>query len=285
MVDYAGFEATVYYKQEATPGVTPSGQWKALAQKAFVQIADTPNPNFSPKSGSKDSAKPTKGVTEPAVQLTINPSLGSGKDFIKNFISTDNFFSLLVVKIDTPSNFVFKRLVGCKVKRGNPSCVFGKQAQYVVEIWGFNILYDEGPSPSYEAIVDTVLSWSDITIKMVADPGGTNPTRNTITQWNQFEWTVENELFRIYDKDGATTNIKSGERTTRGGSIEQVLTGNMQTEFDAAKNATPQDIEFLFGADSYLFNDCAYTNPTETHPANGLSTKTLAFTAATFTVT
>jgi len=284
MADYAGFEASVYYKQETTPGTTPAGQWKALAQKVTVRVRDSPNPNFSPKSGSVDSAKPTKGVTEPVAIFTINPSLGSGKDFIKNFISTDNFFSLLLVKIDTPSNFVFQRLVGCKVKRGNPSCTFGKIPQYACEVWAFNIAYDEGTTPTYEAIPDTLLNWSDITIKTVADPGGTNPTRSNLTQWNSFDWTVENELMRIYDKDGTTTNIKRGERE-KTGTLEIVLTNTGQTEYDAAKNATPQDIEFLFSTDSYLFNDCAYTDVDTGHEEKSLSDKVLNFRAATLTIT
>ena len=283
MVDYASFEASLYYKQESTRGTTPAGQWKALAQKVTVTVGDSPEPNFSPKSGSVDSAKPTKGVSQPTVGFTINPSLGSGKDFIKNFISTDTPFSLLIVKIDTPSNFVFQRLVGCSVKRGNPSCTFGKLVQYACEVWGHNFQYDEGTTPSYESIPDTLLNWSDVTLKSVADPSGTNPARNTITQWNSWDWTVENELMRIYDKDGAITNIKRGERE-KTGTIDQVLTSNMQTEFDAAKNATPQDIEFLFSTDSYLFGDCAYTDPSAKYEEKTMGNKLLNFRAATFTV-
>jgi len=286
MTNYAGFEAQAFYKTESSEGVTPAGQWLALAHKANAQFSDSPSPNFTKKSGSVDNAKPTKGIPSPTVNIDFTPSLGSGKAFIKSFASTDTSFSLLLVKIDV-SNFVFYRITGCKVKRTNCKGQLwpnGSDISCSMEIWVFNtIATDEGSTPSYETVPDTVLSWSNVTIKTVADPSGTNPARSTITQWNNFDWTIENDLYRIPDKDGNTTAIKRGERQCFG-SFEFIITGNSSTDITATQTAAYQDIEFLFSSDSYLFNDCAYTTINLGFASGQMAIKKLDFHSASLVI-
>lgn len=286
MTNYAGYEAQLFYKQESVEGQTPAGQWLSLSQKAGCKLSDNPGHNFTTKSGSVDSAKPTKGVPNPILTIDYKPNLGNGKAFLKNFLSTDNSFSILCVKIDI-SNFVFYRLTGCKVKRSQASGKLWPKADDVMinqEIWAFNTINtDEGTTPSYESVPDSVLSWSNVTIKAIADPSGTNPSRTTITQWNSFDWTVENDLYRIWDKDGNTVGIRRAERKSSG-SLEFIITGNESSSISATQTAAYQDIEFLFSSDSYLFNDAAYESFDLDHTIGNMAIRHMDFRGATLVI-
>src|SRR3990167_5552499 len=104
--------------------------------------------------------------------------------------------------IDASPDVIFARITGCKVKRMSQSVSIypdNTPLSVTCEIWGWTVLYTASTgTPTFEAAPSTIVNYSDITVKK-------NTT--TITKWWNFEWTLENELFRQPDNTGATVGI------------------------------------------------------------------------------
>jgi len=281
MVFYSGHLIGAWYVAESTEGTTPTASpaFLNLAQRGEVTLTDEPNPQAVTKSGSVDKSGFSKGVENPRVSLSITPSQASGEAFIKNYISSDTSFTLLLM-IDAASDTIFARIPGCKVKRmSNSVSIYPNNTPLTtqIEVWGWNILYDNSglTTPTFESAPATIVNYSDVTVK-----------RNTatITKWWNFEWTLENELFRQPNNTGATVGIERGIRNVTGSwSIPAEDVG--QTELDEAKDATAVDLNFLIGVDDYAFEDCAYTTVEISHPLADLVGKRMSWTASTFSIT
>jgi len=278
---YAGFEAGVWYVAEGTEGQTPNdASFLNLSHKATVAISSQATPVIVAKSGSVDNASAKKGVDTPVATITFNPSTASGQAFIKNYISTDNAFSL-VVMIDEGSDVIFARLTGCKVKRLSPSVELYPSAgalNVTVEIWGWTILYTASSgTPTFESSPATFVNWTDISIEKATV---------AVTDWWNFNWSVENDLFRSVDDNGACTAITRGRRRVTGDwtRSSNATVGVGDTELNEQKNATPVDLEFHIGADEYHFDDCAYSEVEVEHPITALVGIRQAFEAITFSI-
>ena len=260
---YHGYEAGVWYDQEAVEGTTDSSApFLNLAHKTEVRISDQPNPVIVAKAGDVDNTNIQKGVENPVITFTFNPSQASGAAFMKNFISTDNSFSLLVMT-DEASDIIFGRITGCKVKRMSCSVRLYPThgaVEVTVEVWGWTILYVvSGGVPTFEAVPSTFLNWSDVTVKK---------NTVTITDWWDFEFTVENDLFRVRNNLGVTTGMERGRRTVTGSWTHGagVTAGVGKTELDESRDATEVDLQIAWLSDTYDFVDAAYTEVGVTHP-------------------
>jgi len=279
MVFYAGYSSGVWYDGETVEGTTDTNApFLNLAQRAEVTYTDEPNPQAVTKSGSVDKTSFSKGVENPRINLTFTPSQGSGAAFIKNFISSDTSFSLLVMIDDSP-DVVFARFTGCKVKRMTQSVSIypdNTPLQVTCEIWAWTIAYTASSgSPTFESAPSTIVNYSDVTIKK---------TTTTITKWWKFEWTLENEQYRQPNNTGATSGIVRGIRNITGSwSIPAEDVG--QTELDEAKNATAVRLQFLIVADVYDLTGCAYTTAEISHPLTDVVGKRMDFTAGQLTIT
>jgi hypothetical protein len=278
---YVGFEAGLWYVQESTEGQTPSSaSYLHLAHKSTVGISQQSTPNIIAKSGDVDNAGAKKGVETPVATITFNPSTASGQAFLKNFCSTDNSFTLLAM-IDEASDVIFARMTGCKVKRISPAVELYPNAgalNITVEIWAWTILYTQvGGTPTFESAPSTFVNWSDCSVE-----------KNTVavTDWWNFNWSLENDLFRSVDDNGATTSITRGRRVVTGdwSRSSNATVGVGSTELNEQKNATAVDLEFHIGADEYHFDDCAYTDVEVEHPITGLVGIKQSFTAITFSI-
>ena len=76
---YHGYESSVYYITESAEGTTPTNPaYLNLAQKTDVSWSDSPNPIVVAKSGSVDNSGIEKGIENPVITFTFNPSQGSG---------------------------------------------------------------------------------------------------------------------------------------------------------------------------------------------------------------
>lgn len=286
VVFYHGYQAGVWYVSESTEGTTPTtAAFLHLAHKTEVKVGNSPGPVIVKKSGDVDNVGIGKGVDNPVITFTINPSLASGADFIKNFGSSDTSFTLLVM-IDATPDVIFARITGCKVKRiTNRVQLYPTHSavETSVEIWGWGpILYTASAGvPTFEAAPSSFLNWSNVTVKR-------NTT--TITDWWDFEWTIENDLDRQPDNLGATAGIKRGQRNVTGSwqrSANDGVGGTGNIELDEAKNATAVDLDIVFdlAADhTYTFVDCAYTDVEITHPITGMVGKKMDWTATSFSV-
>lgn len=277
---YAGFEAGLWYVAETVEGVTDSSaSFLHLAHKSTVGISSQAPPVIIAKSGDVDNTDAKKGVNTPVATITFNPSTASGQAFIKNFISTDNSFSLMCM-IDEGTNIVFARMVGCKVKRMSPAVELYPTAgalNVTCEIWAMDILYTESTTPSYEASPATFVNWTDISIEKATV---------AVTDWWQFSWSVENDLFRVVNDTGACTAITRGRRRVTGDwtRSSNATVGVGDTELNEQKNATPIDLEFHIGADEYHFDNVAYTDVEVEHPITALVGIRQSFEASTFSI-
>lgn len=265
--NYHGFEAGLWYDQETAEGTTDTtASFLHLAHKSEVRLSSAPNPNVIAKSGNVDNADIGKGIERPVATVTFNPSQASGAAFIKNFASTNNSFTLLIM-IDEASDVIFARLTGCKVKRITATVNLWPEAtavECVAEIWAWTILYTAAPgSPTFEAAPNTILNWSDVTVK-----------RNTvtITDWWSFEYTIDNELERSVNNSGVTTAITRGRRVANGvwARSSNVTSGVGNTELDESKNATEVDLQIGWLSDTYDFVNCAYEEVQVNHPINSM---------------
>lgn len=281
MTFYSGHAIGIWYVAESTEGTTPpsSPAFLHLAHRTDVTLADAPGPNAVTKSGSVDKTAFGKGVENPVISFSFTPSQASGQAFIKNYISTDTPFSLLLM-IDASPDVVFALIPGCKVKRmTNSVSIYPDHGplQSNVEIWGWNIGYSVAglTTPTYESAPSSIVNWSDITIKK---------TSTTITKWWRFEWTLENELYRQPNNTGATVGITRGIRNITG-SWSIPAEDNGQTELDEAKNASAIELHFLIGADDYDLDSCAYSEASITHPLTNLVGKRMNFEVGNLTIT
>lgn len=276
-----GYEASVFFVKETVEGVTPDdAAFLHLAHKTEVKITDAPGPIPVALSGSVDNASIEKGMTKPVATMTLTPSKASGKGFLKEFISTDDSFTLLVIKLGTP-NTVIARIPGCKVKRATPNVAIYPQhsvLQLTLEIWGFNLLFTESSgSPTYETAPSSAVNWSDIVIKK---------DTTVVTDWWDFEFTVDNELERIPNDDGDTITIKRGRRAVTGTwTRTSSITNTGSTEFVEAKNASDVDLEFELDGDSYFFNNSAFDETDVTHSITAMAGIHSTFIAETFGIT
>src|SRR3990167_10761089 len=104
---YSWHAAGVWYDGESTEGTTDSSApFLHLAHRADVTLTDEPNPQAVTKSGSVDKTAYSKGVDNPVVTMSFTPSQASGAAFIKNFISSDTSFTLLIM-IDASPDVIF----------------------------------------------------------------------------------------------------------------------------------------------------------------------------------
>jgi len=281
MTFYSGHAVGVWYVAESTEGTTPTSSpaFLNLAQRAEVTLTDEPNPQAVTKSGSVDKTSYSKGVENPRVNITFTPSQANGAAFIKNYISSDTSFTLLIM-IDTTVDVVFARITGCKVKRMTQSVSIypdNSPLNVTAEIWGWAISYSNAglTTPTFEAAPATIVNYSDVTIKK---------TSTTITNWWRFEWTLENELFRQPSNTGATVGIVRGIRNITGSwAIPAEDSG--QTELDEAKDATAIELHFLIGSDDYDLDSCAYTTVEISHPLTDLVGKRMDFSVGNLTIT
>lgn len=275
-----GYEVGVWYVKETTEGVTPNdATYLHLAHKTEIKIADAPGPNPVALSGSVDNASIEKGITKPIATMTFTPSKGSGKDFIDDFSSTDDSFTLLVMK-DAPTDTVFARIPGCKVKRVTPSVSIYPQhsvLQVTLEIQGFNLLFTQSTGvPTFETAPSTAINWSNIVVKK----GGV-----VITDWWDAEFTIDNELERMLKDNGDTVAIKRGRRVASGVWTRTAGTDRTgSTEFAETKNATDVDMEILIDGDDYSFNDAVFEETDVTHTITAMVGIRSTFIAETLTL-
>jgi len=276
-----GYEVGVWYVKEVTEGVTPNdAAYLHLAHKTEVKVADAPGSILVALSGSVDNASIEKGITKPIATMTLTPSKASGKDFIKEFASTDDSFTLLVMK-DASPDVVFARIRGCKVKRvTNSISIFPQHAvlQVTLEIHGFELLFTQSTgTPTFESPPNTAVNWSDIVIKK---------NTSVVTDWWDFEFTIDNELERILESDGDTIAMKRGRRAVTGvwtrtaGTVSR--TG--ETEFGETKLATDVDLEFVLDGDIYAFNNSAFEETDVTHAITAMVGIRSTFVAETLTL-
>lgn len=264
---YHGFEAGLWYDGETVEGTTDTNApFLHLAQKSEVKLSSAPAPNVVAKSGDVDNAAINKGIERPVATVTFNPSSASGAAFIKNFASSNTSFTLLIM-IDEASDVIFARITGCKVKRITVSNTLWPEAgpvECVAEIWGWTILYVvSAGTPTFEAAPNSALNWTDVTIK-----------RNTvtITDWWNFEFTIDNELERSTDENGVTDAITRGRRAVTGTwqRSSNATSGVGDTEFDESRDATDVDLQMALSADTYDFVNSVYEEVEVNHPINSM---------------
>lgn len=279
MVFYHGYSAGVWYVAESAEGTTPtSPSFLHLAHKSEVSVSDQAKPNAVTKSGSVDFAAHAKGVDNPVITITFNPSKASGKAFLKNYCSSDTSFTLLVM-IDDTADTIFARLTGCKVKRITTKTSIYPDATPVectAEIWAWGpILFTVAPgTPSYEAAPNTFCNWTDVTVKK---------NTSTITKWWDIAFTIDNQLERIPDNTGATAGIKRGPRTT---SVQWSIPAEDvgSTELDENKNATAVDINVVIDSDDYALVDVAYSSVEVPHRITGVVGKMMSGNATSLSI-
>lgn len=276
---YAGFESGLWYIAEVTEGQTPATpSWLHLAHKSTVTISAQSPPNAVEKSGDRDFTGFKKGVEVHVATVTFNPSTASGQAFIKNFIDSDTSFSLNCM-IDETSNVVFARMVGCKLKRITGSVDLYPTAgslEVTAEIWAMDVLYDEVAGASYESAPSTFVNWSDVTVKKATV---------TLTNWWNFTFTMEQDLFRNPDNTGVIDSITRGRRRVDGSLTRSSIVGSLgNTEANENVNATAILYNFLIGADDYSFTASAINSAEVTHPVTGLTGIKEDFQASTFAV-
>lgn len=275
-----GYEASVFFVLESTEGTTPnSAAYLHLAHKTEVKIADAPGPIPVALSGSVDNASIEEGITKPVITMSYVPSKGSGKDFIDDFSSTDDSFTLLVMK-DAVSDTIIARIPGCKVKRVTPSVSIYPQHSVLnvtLEIHGWELLFTQSSgSPTFEAPPSTAVNWSDIVVKK-------NTT--TITDWWDFEFTIDNEIERMLNDQGATNALKRGRRAVTGvWNRTSSITQTGSTEFGETKLATDVDLEMIIDGDIYAFNNSVFDETDVTHAIAAMAGIRSAFIAETLSL-
>lgn len=281
MVNYQhGYEASAWYISEgATEGTTPATPtYLALANNVEIRELESPKPNGVRKSGSVDYASFQKGVVDPQITLTFHPTQANGLNFIVNFLSTDTSFTLVTRNSNT-STFL-RRYVGCKVKSESIKVkLFPKEdvAEVTCTIWGWSIQYADVGGSSFEAIPNTAVNWSDVTIKIAAA---------TVTDWWDSSFTVDNELYRIRDNTGTTIQIKRGTRECKGDCTRGMLTSDQaQTEIQAVEAATVTAFEIDLLAHTFVFGGGVYMDVEVANPMSDMESKKLTFQGATLTIT
>lgn len=274
-----GYECAAYYILEVTEGTTPTTpSYLALANHVEIKETESPHPNGVRLSGSVDYASFQKGIVKPAITMTFHPTQANGLSFLVSFLSTDSAFTL-VTKNKNTGQFL-RRYVGCKVKTGSVKCkLYPKEdvTEVTCEIWGWSIQYADISGSSYEAIPTTAINWSDVTVKIAS---------STITDWWEANFDISNDLYRVPDNTGATTQIKRGTREAKGDITRAVsLTDQVQTEFAAVEAATVTAFEVDLLSHTFVFSGGVYTDVEVTSPITDMVGKKLSFQGATFSQT
>lgn len=251
MVEYfAGEIASIWYKSEAVEGTTDATP--AMLHLAHKTSVDWGNDVASVPvrlGGGVDLADIGKGFVNPSINFNFNPSNASGKAFMKNHGSSDTPFTLMIL-IDRGTDFIFARMVGCKTKS-----LSGKVSSYPtvsavecnVTVWGWNVLFTAVASTTYEAVPSSILTWANTTIKK---------NTVTITNWWDFEFTIDNELYRNHDNTGVINGIVRGIRDVTGSVTRSVDdTEKGQTEYAEVNAATDVDWELGLNGDLWNFVD------------------------------
>ena len=278
MVNYHGREWSLWYRQETTEGTAPTTvQYKALAQMSEIRINNQTAPNAVALSGSLDFSDYVKGVNNIAFSVTFNPSSANGTAFIRDFISTDNSFTLIA-----KAGSIYQVFKGCKIRNTSVDVSIypdGTPLNVSCDIiaWDFSTTQPSGIT--YESIPTTFVNWSDVTVKL--NSGATAST--TLTDWWSCSFTIENDLFRIPTNSGTTSAIHRGRR--RGSvSITRQLTDTASTEMTASTNATAYSSSVAFGSATFTFTAGAFTNVEITHTITGMSGKKIDIQASTITI-
>lgn len=272
-----GNQVTTYYDPESTPGTSRTGQtWKVLAHHSIVDISDESTPVTVKKSGSVDNTSNEKGVRLVRVRITCNPSEADGKFFLKTYGSTDT--SLSMIFKNSGGTFLW-RVTGCYVKTITPSCQkypTPGACQFVVEIWGFAIVFTEPASTSYTSVPDGFVNWADTTVKIAS-----------VTQslWWNWTFTITNDLDIQHDENGTVVAITRGDRDLDV-SIDKALEDTASTQFNAAQvSFATVSIDILLNADTYTFGATAYSQVSVVADRTRLSGLQLKGKPSTLTIT
>lgn len=280
MVVYTGgYEASCWYILEASEGTTPAGTYLSLSNHVSIKENESPKPNGVRKSGSVDYASFQKGYPKPMISITFHPNQANGLNFLANFISTDNSFTLVTYNQNTGT--FYRRYVGCKVKTGSVKVkLYPKEdvVEITLELWGWSIQYTDIGGQSYEAIPNTAVNWSDVTFKL---------NSATVTDWWEANFDIDNDLYRVpTPSTGATQSIKRGVREAKGDFTRPMVTGDLgQTELQAVENATVTSFEMDLLSHTFVFTGGVYTDVDITNEMTELQNKKLQFQGAVLTVT
>ncbi len=245
-----GNQVAVYYDPESSEGTSRTGQvWKALAHHAEARVAEESPAVSVKKSGSVDGTSNEKGVRKVILRLTVNPSEASGKLFSKTYASSDTSLSIIVK--NSGGTFLW-RLTGLKVKSITESCQkypTPGAVSFVIELWGWAIVFTEPATTTYETIPDGHVNWNDTTVKIAAV---------TITIWWSWNFVITNDLDIQHDETGTVVGILRGDRDLSV-SIQKALEDTASTQFNGAQvSFATVSIEIDLNADSYTFGATAY---------------------------
>lgn len=245
-----GNQVAVYYDPESSEGTSRTGQqWKVLAHHSEARISDESPAVSVKKSGSVDGTSNEKGIRKVMLRLTVNPSEASGKLFSKTYASSDTSVSMI---IKNSSGTFLWRLTGLKVKSITESCQKYPTAgavQFVIELWGWAILFTEPVTTTYETVPDGHVNWNDTTVKI----GGV-----TQTIWWSWNFAITNDLDIQHDENGTIVGILRGDRELSV-NISKALENNASALFDASQvSFATTSIEIDLNADSYTFGATAY---------------------------
>lgn len=277
---YNGFQASIYFVAESAEGTTPtSAAYLNLAQKTEVTVTQDPNPVGVRLSGSRDFAGHGVGIDNPILNFKINPSQGSGKDFLTTYLDSDTSFTLLLM-IDSSPDVIFARVTGCKIKSASGRvAIYPDRAPLEVdlEVWGWTFAYTQsGGTPTFESAPSSFINWSNITVKREA---------STITDWWEFNWDIDYSLFRNRNSSGVTTGITRGIRTASGNWIRSITDSRLgNAELDEAKNATEVDLICMLLSSNLNFTNCAYKRVSITHSVDEQVGVNMEFEATTFSI-
>lgn len=278
MTTYHGREWSLWYRAESSEGTAPtSAQYKALAQFAEIKINNGTTPNAVPLSGSVDFSSYSKGVNNIMFTTSFNPSGANGAQFIEDFCSSDNSFTLVA-----KAGSIFQVFKGCKVKNTSGDVAIypdGTALSVNCDIMCWNFSTTEPTSITYETIPSSFVNWSDVTVKL--DSGATAST--TLTDWWSCSFNIDNDLYRLPANDGTTSEIHRGRRKGTI-SITRPLTDTGSTEMAAATAATAYTASIAFASSTYTFTSGAFTDVEITHNTTSMSGKKIDLQAATISI-
>lgn len=262
MVNYHGYEWSLWYDQEGTEGTSDTtATFLALAHKSELRISEATDPVAVALSGSVDNTAFAKGVSNITATISFNPSGVNGLAFIKNFASSDNSFTLVA-----KAGSIFQVLRGCKVQNisvtGSLYPSHGP-VECTATIMAWTINGTEPTTAAYESIPTSFVNWSDVAITLAG---------SSITTWWNFSLSINNDLFRLRSNTGVTTAIHKGRRDVTC-SVTRTLTDNATTQFAASTAATSTAAVFNFvsGTATFTLSAGAYVDVEVTHPISGMS--------------
>ena len=269
-----GREWTLWYALEAVEGTPKANtQYKALAHHSTLDWGDSPGPNPVPLPGSPDYSGFGKGVSNPVVRATFNPSGANGAQFIEDFASSDSSFTLIA-----KTGSVFQVFAGCKVKNINPQC--SKYPNHTVlevtaEIWAHAMTDTEPATVTYESIPTSHVNYTDCVVKLDAGAAATT----TLLDWHAFSFTIDNTLHREPKNDGTTDKITRGTRDAKI-QITRPVDTSTKTEMDASKNATAYSASVAFAASLFTFTSGVFEDVAVSVPRADITNKRITLFAA-----